>query len=155
MIFFQLTLYALWFLLGSMIASNSVKSFRNFDGSLSQVLDNLDTATLLRPITIAQNAFRFWYSLQLKNKNRKSSRYRPRISLYHKHLLSRQLDELPQDADPPAQTLRQTYLRHHPELDLVEPPEEDVQVGCDLTEVMSAEGVVEEFVLMDAPRRER
>lgn len=64
----QTHLYARWFRLGSISASNSEKSFRNFEGSLSHVWLNLDTAVFDIPITIAKNAFRFWYSLQLEMK---------------------------------------------------------------------------------------
>lgn len=45
-----------------------MKSFRNFDGSLSQVCDNLDTAVFDIPITMAKNAFKFWNSLQLNGR---------------------------------------------------------------------------------------
>lgn len=61
-----LTLYDLWFRLGSIRDSNSVYSFRNFEGSFSHVNESLDIAMLLKPITMAQKAFKFWYSLQLK-----------------------------------------------------------------------------------------
>lgn len=58
-------LYALWLRLGSIRASNSVKSFRNLEPSLSQLWPNLETAEFDIPMTTAKNAFKFWYSLQL------------------------------------------------------------------------------------------
>lgn len=64
----QKYLYARWFRLGSISASNSANSFLNFDGNLSQVCDNLEQAIFERPITTAKNAFKFWYSLQLKRR---------------------------------------------------------------------------------------
>lgn len=64
-----LILYARWFRLGSMRLSNSVYSLRNFEGSFSHVSESRLTATLLSPITMAKNAFRFWYSLQLQTIN--------------------------------------------------------------------------------------
>lgn len=60
-------LYARWFRLGSIRASNSAKSLRNFDGSLSHVCVSRETAEFDIPITMAKNAFKFWYSLQLND----------------------------------------------------------------------------------------
>ncbi|KAJ8868709.1 hypothetical protein PR048_030248, partial [Dryococelus australis] len=68
-----LSLYARWFLLGSIKASNSVKSFLNFEGNFSQVRERRLMATLLSPITMAKKAFRFWNSLQLKQENNNSN----------------------------------------------------------------------------------
>lgn len=62
--------YDLWLRLGSIRLSNSVNAFLALDGTLSHVWDNRLMATLDSPITIAQKAFKFWYSLQLKLKFR-------------------------------------------------------------------------------------
>ncbi|KAH1017349.1 hypothetical protein HUJ05_008002 [Dendroctonus ponderosae] len=97
------------------IDSNSVKSFRNFDGSLSQVLDRRDTATLLNPITMAQNAFRFWNSLQLK------------------FIL---------DSDPFAQAAHHADFGYDPELNFVETSQKYIQIRCNLSEVMSSECMI-------------
>lgn len=51
--------YARWLRVGSMSASSSVKSFRDLDGSFSHVSDSRETATLPKPITMANSAFRF------------------------------------------------------------------------------------------------
>lgn len=69
-ILFRAILYARWFLDGSMKLSNSAKTFRDFDGSRSQVCVSLDNAVLPRPMTMAKKAFRFWYSLQLWWRNK-------------------------------------------------------------------------------------
>lgn len=64
-------LYARWLRLGSMSASNSINSLRNLDGNLSQLCVSLEQALFDKPITTAKNAFKFWYSLQLrKHKNK-------------------------------------------------------------------------------------
>lgn len=60
--------YVLWLRLGSIRASNSINTLRNFEGIFSQVCVNRETALLDKPITMAKNAFKFWNSLQLKER---------------------------------------------------------------------------------------
>lgn len=60
------TRYARWLRIGSISASNSAKSLRNFDGNLSHVCDSREHAICESPMTTAKNALRFWYSLQLQ-----------------------------------------------------------------------------------------
>lgn len=52
-------LYARWFRLGSISASNSVNNLRNFDGNLSQLCVSREQALLANPITTAKKAFKF------------------------------------------------------------------------------------------------
>lgn len=58
------------------------------------------------------------------------------------------LDELLEELDPLAELTTQADLGDHPQLDLVEPAQKKVQVGRGSPEVLPAEGVVEELVLV-------
>lgn len=63
------------------------------------------------------------------------------------HLLGSDLEELLEELHPLAELRAQTHFCDHPELDFVEPPEEQVQVHRGLFQVLPPEGVVDEFEL--------
>ena len=64
-----------------------------------------------------------------------------------KDLLGGDLDELLEQLDPLAQLATQTHLGDHPQLHLVEPAQEQVQVGRGPPEALPSKRVVEQLVL--------
>lgn len=115
-----------------MRASNSVKSFRNFDGSLSHVWVSLDTAEFDIPITIAKNAFKFWYSLQLWNETSERLKLYGRKLEKKMNLLRCQFDELLQQRHSFVEVRCRSHLRHNPVLNLIEASYKNVEIWCDL-----------------------
>lgn len=63
------------------------------------------------------------------------------------------LDELLEELDSLAELSTEAHLSNHPQLNLVEPAQKQVQVGRGSPEVLPAERVVEELVLWRAGRR--
>lgn len=63
------------------------------------------------------------------------------------HSLRCDLDELLEELHSLAELRAQTHLGHHPQLHLVEPAQEQVQVGRGPAEVLPAERVVQQLVL--------
>lgn len=70
-------------------------------------------------------------------------------------LLGSDLEELLEELHPLAELRAQTHLRDHPELDLVKPPEEQVQVDRGLLQVLPPERVIDEFELSHATEEEK
>lgn len=65
------------------------------------------------------------------------------------HSLRCDLDELLEELHSLAELRAQTHLGHHPQLHLVEPAQEQVQVGRGPAEVLPAERVVQQLVLAE------
>lgn len=63
------------------------------------------------------------------------------------NLLCSYLDELLEQLHSLAQLSAEAHLSDHPQLDLVEPPKEKVQVGSCPSKAVSAKCVVEELML--------
>lgn len=76
---------------------------------------------------------------------------------YHKidigHILCGELDEFAQQRNAFAQAGRQHDFGHNPVLDLVEAPNEYVQIGGDLAEMMAPKGLVQQLVLVHRPEQ--
>lgn len=64
-----------------------------------------------------------------------------------KNLLSCQLEKFSEESNTLAQIGSHKNLCGHPELNLIESPEEDVQIGSDLAKMMSPENAVNQFIL--------
>ena len=65
------------------------------------------------------------------------------------HSLSGDLDELLEELHPLVERGAQTHLGDHPKLGLVEPPQEQVQVGRGLLEALLPERVVNQLMLAE------
>lgn len=129
----------------------------------SHVWLSLLTAGLLIPIMMAKNEFRFLNSLQLRanTQARPSSscdqvRAGGRASRHALvrdspqragHLLCGYLDELLEELHSLTELAAQADLGDHPQLHLVEPAQEQVQVGRGSPEVLPAERVIQQLVL--------
>ena len=65
------------------------------------------------------------------------------------HSLGSDLDKLLEKLHSFAEMRAQTNLCDHPQLDLIEPPQEQIQVGCRPLEVLPPESVIDEFMLLE------
>lgn len=67
--------------------------------------------------------------------------------------LSRQLNKFPQQWHPFAQTRRQHNFGYNPVLNLIETPDKNIQIGRNLSEMMSSERLVQQLILVHRPKQ--
>lgn len=121
----------------------------------SHVWLNLLTAGLLIPIMMAKKEFKFLNSRQLRTDTQSQLKAPTccvcvRVCVHGVgHSLRCDLDELLEELHSLAELRAQTHLGHHPQLHLVEPAQEQVQVGRRPAEVLPPERVVQQLVLKD------
>ncbi|TNN78190.1 hypothetical protein EYF80_011695 [Liparis tanakae] len=124
----------------------------------SHVWLNLLTAGLLIPMMMAKNELRFLNSRQLWTHKRDTKRLSsPGCTNRHpmkrvtvsgrRHSLCCYLDELLEELDSLAELRAEAHLGDHPQLDVVEPPQKQVQISRGPPEALPAKRVVEQLML--------